>query len=199
MERTPTWTPARVEQLTQLWEDGLIARDICTKMGGYLTRNMVIGKANRLGLTPRPEWRGGRPYGSRFAWSGTDLEMLAHLWQKNVKTREIRDRISPTLKLRHVSDKARSLGLTRPVFRAARTRPVFRTARKSRLQQERAAIDFSNPPFEDRKQIHQLQTDDCRWPTGDPRSPDFRYCGREATHGPYCKPHHIIGHNEAAR
>ena len=45
------WTPERTQRLTTLWREGVSARDIAYKIGGDLTRNAVIGKANRLGLS----------------------------------------------------------------------------------------------------------------------------------------------------
>lgn len=46
------WTDDRVEQLKQLWSEGLSASQIASKMGG-VTRNAVIGKVHRLGLAGR--------------------------------------------------------------------------------------------------------------------------------------------------
>ncbi|MGV6801281.1 MAG: GcrA family cell cycle regulator [bacterium] len=46
------WTDDRVEQLKQLWAEGLSASQIANKMGG-VTRNAVIGKVHRLGLSGR--------------------------------------------------------------------------------------------------------------------------------------------------
>ncbi|ADM09158.1 hypothetical protein PB2503_05422 [Parvularcula bermudensis HTCC2503] len=46
------WTEERVEQLKQLWGEGLSASQIASKMGG-VTRNAVIGKVHRLGLAGR--------------------------------------------------------------------------------------------------------------------------------------------------
>lgn len=46
------WTEERVEQLKQLWSEGLSASQIANKMGG-VTRNAVIGKVHRLGLAGR--------------------------------------------------------------------------------------------------------------------------------------------------
>ena len=45
------WTPERTHRLKTLWREGVSARDIAYKIGGDLTRNAVIGKANRLGLS----------------------------------------------------------------------------------------------------------------------------------------------------
>ncbi len=47
------WTDERVERLKALWADGLSCSQIAAELGGGLTRNSVIGKANRLKLPPR--------------------------------------------------------------------------------------------------------------------------------------------------
>jgi GcrA cell cycle regulator len=47
------WTEDRVETLKKLWLDGLSASQIAKQLGGGLTRNAVIGKVHRLGLSGR--------------------------------------------------------------------------------------------------------------------------------------------------
>lgn len=49
---TNTWTEDRVATLTKLWADGLSASQIAAELGG-VTRNAVIGKVHRLGLSGR--------------------------------------------------------------------------------------------------------------------------------------------------
>ncbi len=46
------WTAERVELLKELWGEGLSARQIAESLG-HVTRNAVIGKAHRLGLSTR--------------------------------------------------------------------------------------------------------------------------------------------------
>ena len=46
------WTDERVELLKKLWQDGLSASQIAKQLGG-VTRNAVIGKVHRLGLSGR--------------------------------------------------------------------------------------------------------------------------------------------------
>lgn len=46
------WTDERVELLKKLWSDGLSASQIAAELGG-ITRNAVIGKVHRLGLSGR--------------------------------------------------------------------------------------------------------------------------------------------------
>lgn len=46
------WTDERVELLRKLWGEGLSASQIAAELGG-ITRNAVIGKVHRLGLSGR--------------------------------------------------------------------------------------------------------------------------------------------------
>ncbi len=46
------WDDERVEKLKKLWAEGLSASQIAGKIGG-VTRNAVIGKVHRLGLSGR--------------------------------------------------------------------------------------------------------------------------------------------------
>lgn len=46
------WTDERVEELKKLWAEGHSASQIAARMGG-VTRNAVIGKVHRLGLSGR--------------------------------------------------------------------------------------------------------------------------------------------------
>ena len=48
-----SWTDERVQQLKDLWAQGLSASEIADILGD-ITRNAVIGKAHRLGLSGRP-------------------------------------------------------------------------------------------------------------------------------------------------
>ncbi|MBJ3776854.1 GcrA family cell cycle regulator [Acuticoccus mangrovi] len=47
-----SWTDDRIETLRKLWADGLSASQIATALGG-VSRNAVIGKIHRLGLSGR--------------------------------------------------------------------------------------------------------------------------------------------------
>lgn len=49
-----SWTDERIEQLKTLWAEGMSAGEIAREMG--ITRNAVLGKKDRLGLSKR---RGG--------------------------------------------------------------------------------------------------------------------------------------------
>jgi len=47
-----SWTDERVDLLKKLWQEGLSASQIAGELGG-VTRNAVIGKIHRLGLSGR--------------------------------------------------------------------------------------------------------------------------------------------------
>ena len=44
------WTPARIERLTKMWDDGKSGNVIGAAIG--VSKNAVLGKAHRLGLKP---------------------------------------------------------------------------------------------------------------------------------------------------
>lgn len=47
-----SWDDVRIDQLKKLWSEGLSASQIAGELGG-VTRNAVIGKVHRLGLSGR--------------------------------------------------------------------------------------------------------------------------------------------------
>jgi GcrA cell cycle regulator len=71
-----SWTDERVELLRKLWQDGLSASQIAGELGAGITRNAVIGKVHRLGMSgrvkppsattarPRPAAKPARPTGT---------------------------------------------------------------------------------------------------------------------------------------
>jgi GcrA cell cycle regulator len=50
----PGWSEDRITTLKSLWLDGLSASQVATQLGG-VTRNAVIGKIHRLGLSGRAQ------------------------------------------------------------------------------------------------------------------------------------------------
>jgi len=55
-----SWTDERVEMLQQMWSEGQSAAQIAKTLGG-VTRNAVIGKVHRLGLSNRAPAAAARP------------------------------------------------------------------------------------------------------------------------------------------
>ena len=56
-----SWTDDRNSTLKSLWEKGLSASQIAAELGEGVTRNAVIGKAHRMGLSSRPSPVKGEP------------------------------------------------------------------------------------------------------------------------------------------
>lgn len=56
---SPTWTPARIEELKRLFEAEYTCSQMAREIG--VTRNAVIGKLSRLGLSRPGATRGRRP------------------------------------------------------------------------------------------------------------------------------------------
>ncbi len=48
------WNKENTDTLMEMWQEGFTARQIANKLGQGVTRNAVIGKAHRLGLSHRP-------------------------------------------------------------------------------------------------------------------------------------------------
>lgn len=53
MPAISTWTDARVQMLVRLWLEGHSASQIARRLAGGATRNAVLGKVHRLGLSGR--------------------------------------------------------------------------------------------------------------------------------------------------
>lgn len=64
MTAAPNWTADRVQTVKTLWLDGVSATAIARQIGG-VTRNAVIGKVHRLGLSGRAVPSKPRPVSGR--------------------------------------------------------------------------------------------------------------------------------------
>ena len=49
------WSDDQIEQLKKLWDSDMSCSEIAAELGAGLSRNAVIGKVHRLGLTTRRE------------------------------------------------------------------------------------------------------------------------------------------------
>jgi GcrA cell cycle regulator len=91
-----TWTDERVENLKKMWGDGLSASQIAAQLGG-ITRNAVIGKVHRLGLSGRakspssaaPRQRKARPHSHLLRVSRPSIRgntALAHAYDLDIES-----------------------------------------------------------------------------------------------------------------
>ncbi len=156
-----TWTDERIEILKKLWADGLSASQIATELGG-VTRNAVIGKVHRLGLS-------GRTKGA---------VSTAPRVRKPVSS--VRPSASRGVQQTSVSYAARGNTALKPVM-------VAETALVA-LQEQR--IEDVVVAMSRRISIMELRDGVCKWPLGDPMSSDFVYCGADSPQSAvYCACH----------
>ncbi len=160
-----SWTDERVEVLTEMWTDGKSAAEIAKELGG-ITRNAVIGKAHRLGLSGRASPIKKKPADSSAA-SGKAKPKKSTKATKAVK----------------------------PVKAAKPTEEVV-AERKQTIKKiaEKSAVKAASKKASenDGKGIGLLELTEkvCKWPIGDPQEADFYFCGKDSPQGvPYCPEH----------
>jgi GcrA cell cycle regulator len=90
----PTWTPDRIEQLTRLFDAGLTCSQIAREID--VSRNAVIGKISRLGLS--------RPKGDTGNRRQSDPHARARQNQVRVLRRILRAAAEPSAKEAEISD-----------------------------------------------------------------------------------------------
>jgi len=156
-----TWNDERVELLKNLWVNGLSASQIAIELGG-ITRNAVIGKVHRLGLSGRtkaPPTSAPRPR---------------------------KPRPSP-----HV------MRVSRP---ATRGNTALATLHSYDLDIEAGPQLVENiVPIGQRCTLLELSEGKCRWPVGDPGSPEFFFCGGKPLESlPYCGYHSRLAYQPVA-
>ena len=174
MNEAGAWTDERVELLKKLWADGLSASQIAGELGN-VTRNAVIGKVHRLGLSGRAK----APTASAPARSAN-----ASAPRPKPPTR------SPSHPMTGAA------GMTRGANALA---PQFAPESEPEEQHVPAPAEEVVIPFSERVTIMDLREYMCRWPMGDPTTAEFRFCGaRSVTGMPYCSHHARIAYQPAA-
>jgi len=169
-----SWTEERVETLKKMWGEGQSASQIAKELGG-VTRNAVIGKVHRLGLSNR---------------AGSSAKPVAK--DKPAK---------PTAKPKTA---ARPAAKPKPETTAA-VAPAPMPARKAiipagqPLPPQPSANEISPEALASVREVEktakkislmELTERTCKWPIGDPATDDFWFCGLSVQAGkPYCEAH----------
>ena len=151
------WTDERVELLKKLWADGLSASQIAAELGG-VTRNAVIGKVHRLGLSGRAK--------------------------------------SPSSGIpRPRKPRSHMMRVSRPMSRGSN---ALAHSYEMEPEPEPELID-NIIPIGQRRTLLELNEKTCRWPIGDPATPDFFFCGGNPLEGlPYCHYHSRVAYQPAS-
>ena len=163
------WTEERIKELRQLWSEGQSASKIAEKLGG-VTRNAVIGKIHRLGLSNRSESsekkiitkKRGRP--AKVKNTDNFQEQLDN--SKNKDFSKINSGKFDELHVDNLEDNKTILLDTT----LANIAELEKNAKKLNLME--------------------LTERTCKWPIGDPATENFWFCGHPSEQGkPYCSTH----------
>lgn len=169
METNGGWTDERVEQLKKLWLEGLSASQIAAILGESVTRNAVIGKVHRLKLSGR----------SKPASASPRPRAPGRSAPRRVSAGPGRSALGGMLKSRSM--------LAAPIHGATALKlsPELEVDLDPLPQVQEIFI-----PVEQRIGLLQLNEHTCKWPIGDPLTPDFYFCGQASLEGtPYCEFH----------
>ncbi|MEL6218636.1 MAG: GcrA family cell cycle regulator [Pseudomonadota bacterium] len=173
-----TWTDERVEKLKEFWAEGMSASQIAKQLGG-VTRNAVIGKVHRLGLSHR-----GNSAETTRAAEEPAAEVVAERVAEPVAEPAA---AAPAAEVR-----------TAPPPEPVRTPPAVRDPTLPRApglptpEEEQARITLAEIEKIARKlDLLELTERTCKWPIGDPAEDNFYFCGLPSLPGkPYCE-HHV--------
>ena len=160
-----SWTDERIELLRKLWSDGLSASQIASELG-QITRNAVIGKVHRLGLA-------GRAKVSTSSVARPVRKLATH-------------------RVGGVGVATASAGVAaRPAMRGNTALKGVALPQDESYAMVQELDEEVVIPMSQRVTIMELREGMCKWPMGDPSSPDFRYCGAQGdgSGGPYCAYH----------
>lgn len=161
----PVWTRSRIEALKVDWLEGLSASEIARRLGGGITRNAVIGKIHRLGLSERrvpklpPEGRPAR---------------------------------APTVPRQTYAKPPKPGPQGKPaiVFGNCTPAPTKSAHGRVYVMPESRPLPVEAPVDGPVVALADLTPGACRWPVGDPAHPSFGFCGRKAIDPcPYCTEH----------
>ncbi|WP_297800939.1 GcrA family cell cycle regulator [uncultured Brevundimonas sp.] len=166
------WTEDRVGALKKLWLEGQSASQIAKALGGGVTRNAVIGKVHRLGLSgraapsqpARTTFRTARPSATKAAAAAAATPAAPA------------PAAAPAQPTQAPSAPRR--------IEAVAPRPA---AVPTQVAQPSAPAPM--PELPGTATVLTLGAHMCKWPIGDPSSREFSFCGRRASEGVYCVEH----------
>ncbi|MEM1374943.1 MAG: GcrA family cell cycle regulator [Pseudomonadota bacterium] len=173
-----SWTDERVEILKKMWGEGQSASVIAKELGG-VTRNAVIGKVHRLGLSNR-------------AGAGATAKPAPE--KKSKTAAKVEPKTEPAVPPRP-EPKTESAAPERALSPAARKiipagQPLPPQPSANEISPE--ALAKVNEVEKTAKKISLMELTErtCKWPIGDPATDDFWFCGLPVQAGkPYCEAH----------
>ena len=166
-----SWTDERVELLKKMWSDGQSASQIAKELGG-VTRNAVIGKVHRLGLSNRTAAQPAKPIKEREKPE-----------KASAKAGATADAVAEPAPAERPSTPAR-----RQIIPAGQPLPPQPSANE--ISPEALASVREVEKKSKKISLMELTERTCKWPVGDPATENFWFCGLPVQQGkPYCEAH----------
>jgi GcrA cell cycle regulator len=198
-EESPmSWTEERVEKLQELWNEGMSAAQIAKVLGG-VTRNAVIGKVHRLGLSNRSQPAKAAPAQPQAEPAAPPAPPAAEAPRAAAEPTPppppAPDPEPEPEEIAAAPEPAPAAPVpvpARPVISAtARREPAPMTEERLEALANLAELDKKAR----RLSLMELTERTCKWPIGDPTDEDFHFCGHPAAAGrPYCSAHCAIAY-----
>ncbi|MFC3118267.1 GcrA family cell cycle regulator [Jhaorihella thermophila] len=178
-----SWTDERVELLKKMWSEGQSASQIAKELGG-VTRNAVIGKVHRLGLSNRS---GGTSQAAAKPEAKAKPEPKAKAAPAETKPApKPEPRTEPARPAAAGSRPATPA--RKPIVPAGQPLPPQPSANE--ISPEALAKVHEVEKKARKLTLMELTERTCKWPVGDPATEDFWFCGLPAQPGkPYCEAH----------
>ncbi|WP_323763681.1 GcrA family cell cycle regulator [Marinovum sp.] len=178
------WTDERVELLKKMWGEGQSASQIAKELGG-VTRNAVIGKVHRLGLSNRA----GAGTGPAAAKPEPAKAPKPDAKAKPAPKADVKPRPEPVAAAAEEPAAAKpSTPARRQIIPAGQPLPPQPSANE--ISPEALAKVNEIEKKAKRLTLMELTERTCKWPVGDPATEDFWFCGLPVSQGkPYCEAH----------
>jgi GcrA cell cycle regulator len=177
-----SWTDERVETLKRMWAEGQSASQIAKELGG-VTRNAVIGKVHRLGLSNRVA--GGKDEDE------ADTPIMAAKPEPKADPApraEPAPRSAPQAAAPAAPTNVTPLPIRKAIIPAGQPLPPQPSANE--ISPEALASVREVEKRARRLTLMELTERTCKWPIGDPATDDFWFCGLPSLPGkPYCEAH----------
>ena len=180
-----SWTDERVETLKKMWGEGQSASQIAKELGG-VTRNAVIGKVHRLGLSNRAGTGASAPAKPAAKEKAPPKPVLETKSATPPKPKPVPkdDNAEPELDENGIPISA----ARRAIIPAGQPLPPQPSANEISPE----ALAKVNEVEKTAKKITLMELTEktCKWPVGDPATEDFWFCGLNVQQGkPYCEAH----------
>ena len=182
-----SWTDDRVETLKRMWSEGQSASAIAKELGG-VTRNAVIGKVHRLGLSNRAEE--AEPIADTPAAVPSDprAERLAPRVAAAAEPEAAPAPQPDTAEEEPATQAAFTPSLRRTIVPAGQPLPPQPSANE--ISPEALASVREVEKRARKLTLMELTERTCKWPIGDPATEKFWFCGLPSQPGkPYCEAH----------